>query len=241
MSVNNRRTSILFKIIFGQLGVASVIFLMALSILFYAEGYRFNYKNLRISRTGVLYVVVSPKNAEVLLNGKVESDKLPFSANLIPARYNVSVTRDGYSSWSAYAKIESNLVSSYKNVVLFKQNPVISELHDSDIINRLNSPIDDLAIKDSNGLSSDSYEIWVDNNLVTRFSEPIAKVIWYTVDDQHIIYQQKNQIRVIEVSGTNDTLLVTLSSEDPTNLILNNKGDELYYRDNGSYKIAKIR
>jgi len=241
MSINNRRTKFFFKILFGQLGVAFLVVLMALSVLFYAEGYRFNYRNFKISRTGVLYVSAFPKNATISLNGKVKSHKLPFSENLLPDRYVVLVAKDGYSPWMVYSKVESELVTSYKNVVLFKKNPEISELKDTRTINKLNSPIDELAIKNSHGLSSGSYEIWANDDLVTRFSEPISGAIWYTADNQHVLYQQKNQIRVIEVSGENDTLLVTLSDDSPTKFTLNDKGDELYYIDNGSYKTAAIR
>lgn len=241
MSVNNRRTQLLFRILAGQLGVTILIVAMAFSILFYAEGYRFNYRNFKITRTGVLSVVAYPKNSTVTLNGKTVANKLPYSDNLLPSRYSVTVTKDGYSSWSAYSKIEPDLVTEYKNVVLFRKSPQISDLVDQRIKNLLNAPYDDLAIKNNHGLSYNAYEIWADESLVTRFSEPIYKAIWYTSDNDHVVYQQKNQIRAIEISGENDTLLVTLNSSDRTNFALNDKGDELYYIDKGLYKVAKIR
>ncbi len=241
MSANNRRTKLLFKILFGQLGVGLIVVVMALSILFYAQGYRFNYKNFKISRTGVLYVSTYPKNASISLNGKLETRKSPYSKNLLPARYVVSATLPGYSSWTKFVRIESELVSDYKNVVLFKTDPPVSTLSDARLIDRLNSPMDDLAQTKSSGLFNQGYEIWNNNTLVTRFSKPVYKAIWYTSDRDHIVFQQEDQIRVVELSGSNDTLLITLNSDKETNFFVNDKGEKLYFKDGDSYKVADIR
>jgi hypothetical protein len=101
--------------------------------------------------------------------------------------------------------------------------------------------MDDLAQKNNSGLTNQGYEIWNNNTLITRFSEPVSKAIWYTSDQDHIVFQQGNEIRVIELSGSNDTLLVTLSSGNPASFILNDKGDRLYFKDGDSYKVAEIR
>lgn len=237
---NNRRTKSIFKILVSQLSVALFVTLLALSILFYAEGYRFNYKNFKIFRTGVLAVSCYPKDATVKLNSRIKSDKTPYSVNLLPGYYNIELSKPGFVTWSQTVRVESEMVDNFKSTVLFKEKPEITTLTDQKLINSLNSPIDSLAIKNNSGLYHSDYEIWLGNNLVTRFSEPILKVIWYA-DKQHIVYQQGDQIRVIEITGTNDTLLVDLSSSAATNFIINDKGDQLFYKDGSDYKIATIR
>lgn len=237
---NNRRTKSLFKILLSQLAVALFITLLALSILFYAEGYRINFKNFKIQKTGVLYVSTFPKNATVYINGREKTEKSPFSENLLPGYYNVDVLKEGYAGWSENVKIEAEMLSDFKNVVLFKSEPQIKTLTDQRMINALNSPVDTLAIRNNNGLIYSEYEIWLENQIVTRFSTPIDRVVWYP-DEKHFVFQQSDEIRVIEISGKNDTLLVKLSSREPTNFSLNDKGTEIYYKDGEEYKIAAIR
>jgi hypothetical protein len=87
---------------------------------------------------------------------------------------------------------------------------------------------------------SNGYEIWVGEKLVTRFSEPILNVSWYP-DLSHIIFQEGNEIRVIDKNGKNDTLLIKMNQSGPARFTVGGKGEELYFVDNGKYKVAKIR
>ncbi|OQA02788.1 MAG: hypothetical protein BWY68_00917 [bacterium ADurb.Bin400] len=76
--------------------------------------------------------------------------------------------------------------------------------------------------------------------MVARFSKPVIRAMWYP-DLEHIVYQQGKQIRVMEKTGLNDTLLVELSSDSPTVFTIGNKGQELYYADNGEYYWTNIK
>ncbi len=236
----NRRTKKLPQIIIVQLSVVLLITSMALSILFYAYGYRFNFHNFKIIKTGILQVVSYPKIADVYLNGDKKNSKTPYAINLTAGYYNIEIQKEGYAPWSISAKVESELVTDFKNVVLFKQNPQVSDLTDNRKIDILNSPNEMLAQKKNPNLVYDSYELWYKTKLVTRFSSAIGHAILYP-DENHIIYQQGKEIRIIEISGTNDTLLVEMSSDRLTNLATNNKGEELYYVEDGAYKMAVIR
>jgi len=237
---NNRRTKSIFKILVSQLSVALFVTLLSVSILFYAEGYRFNYKNFKIFKTGVLAISCYPKDVTVKLNSRIKSDKTPYSANLLPGHYSIEISKSDFVTWSQTVRVESEMVENFKSTVLFREKPEIATLTDQKLINSLNSPIDSLAIGNKSGIYHSDYEIWLNNDLVTRFSEPILKAIWYA-DKQHIVYQQGDQIRVIEITGTNDTLLVDLNSSATTNFIINDKGDELFYKDGSDYKKAVIR
>ena len=237
--MHDRRTKLLPKIILGQLSVTLLITAMAMSILFYAEGYRFNLKNFKIYRTGILNVVSYPKASTVRLDGKVKSDITPYSINLTPGYYYVDINKEGYVPWVMTTKVEKGLVSNYKNIVLIKESIKTSELKDQRKIDLVNSPDEILAQKKSL-LAYNNYELWYKDKLVTRFSESVNKAIMYP-DEEHIVYQQGNEIRMIEVTGTNDTLLVKLENDNTTNFVTNSKGTELYYNDNGTYKMATIR
>jgi len=215
--------------------------ILAFSVLFFAEGYRLNLTNMKVVKTGILFLSSDPRGATIYLNDKILDDKTPNAQNLSAGNYNAKIEMPGYKTWSAAFKVNAGLVTEFDQIVLFKENPDVSNLTDQRKIELLNSPVDFLAgTNEKNSLIDNGYEIWQNNNLVTRFSTPINNVVWYP-DMKHILYQQGKEIRVIEISGINDTLLTTLSTETPIHFTVNNRGDELYFLDNSQYKVAKIR
>lgn len=239
--MNNKRTKRLPRIILNQFLVGLLMSSIAISVLFFAEGYRFNVKNFKVIKTGILFFSSEPKGATIYLNSKKLEGVTPNAQNLAEGSYNAKVEMAGYKTWSASFKVDSGLVTEFESIVLFKENPEISNLSDQRKIDLLNSPIDYLASSnDKNLLMENGYEIWQNNNLVTRFSQSLSSVRWYP-DMEHVLYQQGDEIRVIEISGINDTLLVRLSSTDSTHYTVNNRGDELYYMDGNQYKMANIR
>lgn len=239
--MNNSRTKRLPKIIVGQFLVGCLMVLLAISVLFFAQGYRFNIKNFQIVKTGVIFIASEPKEAVVHINGKAQKRNTPFSLNLDPGYYNAEVQKEGYHPWSSSFKIEPELVTDFKSVVLFKTDSEITNLTDQRKIDLLESPVDYLAVvHDEDILTYNDYEIWQNNKLVTRFSSPIQNATWYS-DMEHIMYQKGNEVRIIEKSGNNDTLLVRLTSATSTKFVSNSRGDELYYMDENQYKMARIR
>ncbi|MFA7254198.1 MAG: hypothetical protein WC107_06645 [Patescibacteria group bacterium] len=238
---NDRRTKLLPKIILGQLLVGAIIFCLAIALIRYAQGYRIDFQSFRMIKTAVLVLDYQPKDAKVLLNGKsAKYLRTSFAKNLLPGFYNISVEKEGYTPWQMPLNMPTESVNVFKDIVLFKKEIEISELIDQRKIAILNEPVSLLAQKSENGLFMNSNEIWVGNQLVTRFSTQLKKVIWYS-DMYHIVFQAGNEIRVIEKNGMNDTLLATLSQETVATFNINNRGDELYFIDGGQYKIAKIR
>jgi len=240
MVTNDRRTRMFFKILINQCLVALLMILVATSVLFYARGYRFNYKNFKVVKTGIAYFSSLPKNVDVYIGSNKKSSKTPYTLNLTPGNYDATIRKEGYQSWTAHFRVQSEFVSEFENIVLFKDKIESVELTDQAKIDRLNSPTDILAVSRAQNLLYNGYEIWLDDVLITRFSEPIIKVAWYP-DSKHILYQQGDQIRIIESAGRNDCLLVTLSADEPSVFTTNARGDELYYTDDGNYMMAKIR
>jgi hypothetical protein len=132
------------------------------------------------------------------------------------------------------------MVTDYRNIVMFKSKTQAALLTDQRKINLLNTPDDILAANAEKELSYSDYEIWVNDSLVTRFSKPIYKAIWYP-DLFHIVYQQGDEIRVVEKSGFNETLLVKLNSPEQTPFVIGSHGDELYFFEDGKAMSASIR
>jgi hypothetical protein len=240
MVSNNRRTKLLPKIIAGQISVALLITTIALGIIFYAQGYRIHLNNFKVFQTGVLVLAYEPTDSIVKINDKVFESNSNTAKNLEPGFYNIEVTKTNYLPWQLSLRVEAESVNIFKNIILFKDNIAANNLTDQKKIDFLNTPSNVLADNSSKKLTNNSYEIRVDDDLVTRLSTQIQKVIWYP-DLYHIVYQQGDEIRIIESNGSNDTLLATLSGNASTIFAIGNRGTELYFIDNGQYKMAVIR
>lgn len=238
--MNDSRTKRLPKIILTQIGIIILIALIGSLILFYANGYHFNFKTFKIKKNGVVYLSSYPRGATVYLDGEIQSQKTPYSKDLLPGYYTVRVVKDGYQLWSANFKIEEGLVDDFDAIVLYKSKIIPKELTDEKKIALLNISDDILSATSKDQIKVTNDEIWQNGKLVTRFSQDILNAIWYP-DGAHILYQRGNEIRSIEITGFNDTLLVTLSNNDATEFATNESGNELYYLDKNVYKVAEIR
>lgn len=227
------------EIIIGQGIVILAIVVISLCLIFWGLGYEINWKTLSIKHSGIIYLSYSPKDAKVMIDGKQYDQGSPFDIKKFAGNYDLVVEKDSYISWSQVAKVENDRVVSFRNISLFRENPKISEITDTDSINSINAPYDSLVSNPSGGLFASDYEIWIGNQLITRFSTPISGVIWYP-GNEYLGFQQANQIRIIKKDGTNDNLLVTFGSGSKTKFIFSWDGASLLYRDGEKYYKADI-
>lgn len=237
---NDRRTRLMGKIILGQLAFGILISVISLSLIAYGLGYRLDTSNFKIVKTSVVYFEFSPRDVTISINGESDTSLTSYVKNIRPGLYNIVISKSGYTPWTEQLRAESGAVYDFRKIVLFSSNIIIDVLSDQSKINQVNAPVDILAANSPGELSNSDYEIWIGDKLVTRFSEPIKSAIWYP-DLNHIVYQQGNQIRVIEADGQNDTLLVTLTSSAKTRFAIGGRGAEIYYLDGDLYKVATIR
>jgi hypothetical protein len=238
---NDRRTRLIIKIIFGQLLVGLLISAIAIVVLLYAQGNRINFVRMKVIKTGLVSIEFLPKDANVYVNNKRVDVKNSLAKNLSPGSYYIQIEKSDYTTWQTQLHIESESVTVFSNVLLFKKEPLIEALIDERKISLLKNPNEDLIGKNTiAGLFSNNYEIWVDNQVIARYSTPISRVSWYS-DNAHILFQQGDSIHIIEASGQNDTSLVKLNSDAPTKFVASSDGTELYFIDNSVYKVAHIR
>ncbi|MBI4358988.1 MAG: PEGA domain-containing protein [Candidatus Nealsonbacteria bacterium] len=95
-------------------------------VVFYNQGYRFDLTTYRITKTGALYFRVSPRDSEVLLDGRLmkKTDFFFGSAlieNLLPGNYSVEIRKEGYSPWRKNLEVKAMAVTEANNVVLFPE------------------------------------------------------------------------------------------------------------------------
>jgi len=236
---NKPREKRLKEIIIGQGVVSILVIAVSLYLIFWGFGYKINWQNMTIKHTGIIYLAFSPKDAEVLINDKSKQKSSPFDLTLFPGYYETKIIKDGYWPWYQNIKIEADRVYSYKNIILFKQEPEIQLLTSKDSISSIEAPYDSLVKNPQGDLSANDYEIWISDTLITRFSKPISGAIWYP-GMEYIAFQQGDEIRIIEKNGTNDNLLVKLSTSLPTKFLFSWDGSSLLYKDGSDYKKADI-
>lgn len=95
-------------------------------VLSYALGYQIDYHNLKIYKTGILYIESRPAGAAIYLNGNKHPDVTPSQVEeLKPGRYKVVVKREGFYPWEKDLEVRPNMVTKADSIVLF---PVAQEM-----------------------------------------------------------------------------------------------------------------
>lgn len=95
--------------------------LSAPAVLLFASGYRYNWHKHKIEKTGIVFVDTDPESATVTVDGKPAKETTPVSvSNLLPEEYKVTISRDGYLTWSKTLPVESGRTTFAKGVVLLR-------------------------------------------------------------------------------------------------------------------------
>lgn len=113
--------------------ISILILFVAISpvVIFYAQGYRFDFEKMNFFRTGGMYLKTTPKKAQIFFNNKKLKDDTPLLINgLLPKNFHVKITKDSFYPWEKYIKIESGLINEMKNIILapdkIKENALFS-------------------------------------------------------------------------------------------------------------------
>ena len=118
----------------------SAIFIisLAIAIIFYGRGYRFDPSKQKLSSTGILSVSSYPEKCSIYVDDKLVS-ATNASLSLAPGWYQVKVGRDGYQPWGKRIKIEGEVVSQI-DALLIPNNPSLKALTSVGIIKPTLSP-----------------------------------------------------------------------------------------------------
>lgn len=97
--------------------------LSAPSVLLYSQGYRIDFENKKLTKTGAFYFKILPKAAEVSIDGKLKKKTdfffgSVFIENLLPRKYFVEIKKNGYLDWKKNLEIKEKEVTEAKNVFL---------------------------------------------------------------------------------------------------------------------------
>lgn len=113
--------------------VALLFLILSPVVVFYSQGYRFDFDNFEIVKTGAFYFRVMPHEAKISITS-IKKDQLIieketsfffgtlYLENLIPQRYNVVVSKDGYHSWEKNLDVYPKKVTEANNIILLPKD-----------------------------------------------------------------------------------------------------------------------
>ena len=88
----------------------------------YTMGYRWSFTQKRLVKTGALSLATIPDNATIILNGEEQKERTPILIReLTPGSYEITLKKDGYSSWQKTLRVENEKTTFAINVTLFKR------------------------------------------------------------------------------------------------------------------------
>ncbi|OIP84161.1 hypothetical protein AUK04_02595 [Candidatus Roizmanbacteria bacterium CG2_30_33_16] len=109
-----------------RIGLFSVFLTILAIIIVYARGYRFNPQKKTVTATGIFSITSWPKAAKIYINGKLES-VTDTNITLPYGKYNISVKKEGYTSWNKTIILKGELVETIE-AVLFPINASLTPL-----------------------------------------------------------------------------------------------------------------
>ena len=115
-----------------------VCFFIAASVIvvFFAQGYRIDFKSLTFVKTGGIFVETSINDAKIYVDDKyIESTNGILNHNtliegLTPKAYNVFIYKENYYPWNKVVEVKSGTVVGLNNVILFPLIPEKSKIID---------------------------------------------------------------------------------------------------------------
>ncbi|PIR44165.1 hypothetical protein COV23_01255 [Candidatus Wolfebacteria bacterium CG10_big_fil_rev_8_21_14_0_10_31_9] len=123
----NRKTTRIIFIIF-----VFIFIIVGITAVFYSLGYRINFKNYKIQKTGGIYIKTQPKNVIIKISSQNEFEKIypdtssiiqsgTLIQNLLPKIYNVKIDKTSYLPYYKTLKIEESLVAELFNIFLIPE------------------------------------------------------------------------------------------------------------------------
>lgn len=212
-----KKRKIYFGLFWFFLTISFICF--ATFLIFTANGYHLNTITLKLEKTGMVVVNGKISNIKAVLNNNEKIVNLPTRfTRLFPGPYTLSLQKDGYHGFQKSFQLAGGQAVVIDNLTLFLLNAkVISLNNDSQTLTQItranSSQIGQFIVVNN--------EIWQNNKLVTRFSQPVIAAI-FDLNTNHYYVQLPDGIHAILSDGSNDVLLVKLDQTTPITMSINN-------------------
>ena len=163
--------------------VKIIIFLILSAVIFsiiaYARGYRFDFKDKTISSTGILAISSSPKAAKVFINEDLKG-VTDLNVTLPPGNYTVEITKEGYISYKRSVVLKGEIVETI-DPILFPINPSLSPLSNLGIVNAVRvAQSDNIVLISENENETDGIYLFDASSKPITIFAPLKTLILYT-------------------------------------------------------------
>jgi hypothetical protein len=189
----------------------SLFFVIAPVLVFYAIGYRYDFKNNAFKKIGMLIIESKPNNADIFLNDQHKEQSPKRIKNLVPDEYDVKVEKENYIPWKKKMSVESKSVTWASNIKLFLKNPEITFLPSVELDSFSSSPNKKLII----GISSDSknFGLWLNNPK----SEDTIKLFPISVENFAISKNDYKNLSISDIKWSPDNKKIIFSLKNKLN------------------------
>lgn len=119
--------------------IAAAILLIGAVAIFYARGFKPDFKNGSFSRTGLIVAKSDPSGAQVYLNDRLTAATDTNITFLDPGTYRIRIQKDGYTTWEKDINVKADLATEI-NALLFPLAPQITPLTTTGAYNPTLSP-----------------------------------------------------------------------------------------------------
>jgi hypothetical protein len=182
--------------------------LLGIFLVFYAQGYRIDFKTFNILKVGGIYVKTYPQKAHIFLDKKIVNrgfslfDSGVLINSLFPKKYLLEIKAPDYKDWKRHILVKPSLVSEVKYAVLVPKNEV--SVLKSDIKSFLIFPNENFLITNfKNELIFNSFTL--KGNEIKNISSDFEKVLTY--DSKNKIYWLNN----LKISSSTNLNLILKS------------------------------
>lgn len=196
---------------------------------------------LRIVKTSSLSLEVSPRDdVTITVNGAIQPVDERVFQHLTPGQYSIKIEKAGFQTWERTIELMPGRVALFEKLRLFYKDPVVTDVVDL----AEQTKYDRLLANQSrfqNHLQIIDTELWADDLLVTRYSQPIREAVWY-IEDAYILVVVGDVVRVVDLTGTYDLELGRLpdTARDLVTLVPTNGGEDLVIKSDNLFQLWTI-
>lgn len=113
-------------------GFLTIFLVMTPVIIFFAMGNEYDFKNRVVIRTGAIEIGNAPELANILIQSvdgefKISKDEIitpDMIQHLIPGKYEVILSKEGYADWVKELDVESNMITLIEDIELMEKQLV---------------------------------------------------------------------------------------------------------------------
>lgn len=120
------RTILFFSFVF--------LFIATIPVLtVYTQGYRLDWENRQLVKTGGMDFGVRPLGVRVFVDGEFQKEtnflfRDIIIRNILPREYDIRIEREGYSPWHKSVVVQESIVTKFVDARLFPANPTRTDI-----------------------------------------------------------------------------------------------------------------